>query len=123
MARIAKEDDVRRRTLSAAEICRERKSPYVTVLDVRGHTPFLDYFVVCESQNRVQSEAIVSALREKLPGAHHREGREGAEWILLDYSDFAVHVMLPDARRFYDLERLWGDAPRLEAEGEGNAVP
>lgn len=123
MARIAGETDVRRLVLLAAEVCRERKSPHVTVLDVRGHTPFLDYFVICESQNRIQSEAIVSALRERLPGAHHREGREGADWILVDYRDFAVHVMLPEARRFYDLERLWGDSPRLPAEGEGDVVP
>jgi len=85
----------------------------VVVLDVRGHTPFVDYFVICTTQNRVQSEAVVDALQEKLGKCHHREGREGADWILVDFRDIAVHVMLPDAHRFYDLERLWGDAPRL----------
>ncbi len=85
----------------------------MVVLDVRGHTPFVDYFVICTTQNRVQSEAVVDALQEKLGKFHHREGREGADWILADFRDIAVHVMLPDAHRFYDLERLWGDAPRL----------
>jgi len=102
-----------RRARLAAEACRERKCPYVVVLDVRGHTPFVDYFVICTTQNRVQSEAVVDALQEKLGHYHHREGREGADWILADFRDIAVHVMLPEAHRFYDLERLWGDAPRL----------
>lgn len=83
---------------------------------MRGHTPFVDYFIVCTSQNRIQSEAISDALQKGLEGFHHREGREGAEWILLDFRDIAVHVMLPDAHRFYDLERLWGDAPRVRVE-------
>ncbi len=94
----------------------------MTVLDVRKHTPFVDYFVIATTQNRIQSEAVVDALREGIEGYHHREGKEGAEWILADFRDIAVHVMLPEAHRFYDLERLWGDAPRL-AVGETTRVP
>ncbi len=87
------------------------------MLDVRQHTPFVDYFVIATTQNRVQSEAVVDALRDGVEGYHHREGGEGADWILVDFRDIAVHVMLPEAHKFYDLERLWGDAPRL-AVGE-----
>ena len=107
------EDSGQARALIAAEVCREHKCPYVVVLDVRGHTPFVDYFVICTTMNRVQSEAVVDGLEEKLGKFHHREGADGAEWILVDYRDIAVHVMLPDAHRFYDLERLWGDSPRV----------
>ncbi len=83
---------------------------------MRQHTPFVDYFVICTTQNRIQSEAVVDALHEGLGGYHHREGGEGSDWILVDFRDIAVHVMLPEAHRFYDLERLWGDAPKVAYE-------
>ena len=79
---------------------------------------FTDYFVICSGANPRQVEAIAEAVDEQLSKAgyepSHVEGRSQAEWVLLDYVDFVVHVFSESARKFYDLERLWKTATRLE---------
>ena len=90
----------------------------LVVLDLRKAAGFTDYFVICSAQNARQLRAIADAITETL-AAHgarpaHVEGYDRSEWVLLDYFDFIVHVFAPDTRLFYGLERLWGNAERVE---------
>ena len=76
-----------------------------------------DYFVICQGSSRSQVEAIADSVQfevKKAVGANpwHKEGRENSEWVLLDYFDVVVHIFQPEARNFYQLEKLWADAPR-----------
>lgn len=107
-------DDVR----AAVEAARDKKATRVTVLDLRGDQAFADLFVICTGSNVRQVQAIADGiearLKEQGTRPAHIEGYDRAEWILLDYFDFIVHVFTPDTREFYALERLWGNATRLE---------
>jgi len=96
----------------------DKKAVDVVVLDLR-HTPaFTDFFVLCSGHNQRQVKAIADAVEEALKAAKvrpaHVEGYDRAEWILMDYFTFIVHVFTPQTRAFYSLERLWGDAERIE---------
>jgi ribosome-associated protein len=94
----------------------EKKAEEITVLDVRELTSFTDYFVLCNGESEPQLRTIARTIEENLSAAgafaHHLEGKSENGWILMDYDDFVIHVFSPDKRSFYDLERLWGDAPR-----------
>jgi len=87
------------------------------ILDVRKLTDITDYHVICTGDNRRQLRAVQTHLHDELatPGGHRPrvEGEEGSAWILLDFLDVVVHLFDPEARAFYDLELLWGDAPRV----------
>lgn len=96
----------------------DKKAQDVVVLDLR-HTPaFTDYFVLCTGLNIRQVKAIADAVEETLRASKvrpaHIEGYERAEWVLMDYFTFVVHVFTPQTRAFYSLDRLWGDAERIE---------
>jgi ribosome-associated protein len=108
-------DERIRRTLSAAV---EKKALDLTVLDLRGIASFTDFFVITTGTNRRQCQAISDEVVEQLKLSGTRaarvEGFQTAEWILIDYGDFVVHVFDEKARRFYDLERLWREARRLD---------
>src|SRR4249919_3001326 len=100
----------------------DKKALNVVVLDLR-HTPaFTDFFVLCSGQNTRQVQAIADGVEEALRGAKirpaHVEGYARAEWILMDFFTFIVHVFTPHTRDFYSLERLWGDATRIEISDE-----
>jgi ribosome-associated protein len=104
----------------------DKKAQDVVVLDLR-HTPaFTDYFVLCTGLNVRQVKAIADAVEDALRAAKvrpaHVEGYERAEWVLMDYFTFIVHVFTPQTRAFYSLERLWGDAQRIEVS-EDSALP
>ena len=98
----------------------DKKATEVTVLDLRKADAFTDYFVVCTGSNARQVNAIAHAveftLKQKGRRPSHVEGSQRAEWVLLDYFDFIVHVFSPSARAFYSLERLWGNAKHIEIE-------
>ena len=101
----------------------DKKGSDVLVLDLRQTPAFTDFFVVVSGQNTRQVKAIADAVEEALRAAKvrpaHIEGYDRAEWILMDYFTFIVHVFTPQTRAFYSLERLWGDAERIEvSEGE-----
>jgi ribosome-associated protein len=96
----------------------DKKAQDVVVLDLR-HTPaFTDYFVLCTGLNVRQVKAIADAVEDGLRAAKvrpsHVEGYERGEWVLLDYFTFVVHVFTAQTRAFYSLDRLWGDAERIE---------
>jgi ribosome-associated protein len=90
----------------------------LVVLDLRKTAGFTDFFVIASGTNSRQVRAIADAVMESLAkkGAKpaYVEGYDQSEWILLDYFDFIVHVFGPERRVFYDLERLWGNADRIE---------
>jgi ribosome-associated protein len=91
------------------------------ILDLRKVTEFTDYFVLASAANQRQmvavADAVMETLREQGLRPAHIEGYPKQEWILLDYSDFVVHLFTPRTRAFYDLERLWGGASRIEVAG------
>jgi ribosome-associated protein len=100
----------------------DKKATDVVVLDLR-HTPaFTDYFVLCSGHNQRQVRAIADAVEEALRAAKvrpsHVEGYDRSEWVLMDFFTFIVHVFTPQTRLFYSLERLWGDAERIEISDE-----
>ena len=103
----------------AAELAGELKALGIVVLDLKGISTATDYFVVATGRSDVQVKAIadhiVDELKKEGVRPVHVEGARGARWVLLDYVDFVVHVFHPEARLFYQLETLWGDAPRWEA--------
>jgi ribosome-associated protein len=94
----------------------------LVVLDLRKSAGFTDFFVIASGTNRRQVRAIADAVMETLAGKGVKpayvEGYDHSEWILLDYFDFIVHVFGPETRVFYDLERLWGNADRIEVAAE-----
>lgn len=106
----------------AIQAALDRKATEVTVLDLRKADAFTDFFVVCTGSNARQVNAIGDAVEHTLKQSgrrpSHVEGSERAEWVLLDYFDFIVHVFSPAARAFYGLERLWGNAKRIDISDE-----
>ena len=103
----------------AAELALERKAEDVVALDLRGISSATDFFVIATGNSDIQVRAIADHVIDELEAAaelrpSHVEGMEGGRWVLLDYFDFVVHVFHPRARQFYQLESLWGDAPRRD---------
>ena len=100
----------------------DKKAQDVVVLDLRGTPAFTDFFVLCSGLNQRQVKAIADAVEETLRAAKvrpaHIEGYDRAEWVLMDFFSFIVHVFTPQTRAFYGLERLWGDAERIEVSDE-----
>lgn len=116
-----KKNDLKRQVAEAIDACREKKADQITVLELEKDSgAFTDYFVVCSGTNPRQIQAISDEVEERLEktGLHpaHVEGYTQAEWVLLDYVDFVVHVFSEQARKYYDLERLWKSAKKMEAE-------
>lgn len=104
----------------------DKKATDVQILDLRELTVLTDYFVIASGDNvnlvRAICNGISDFLEEREVHYRRREGWDEARWVLLDYGDVVIHTFLDDDRKYYDLERLWGDAPRLRAVGEGDAV-
>jgi ribosome-associated protein len=89
----------------------------VVALDVREVSSFADYFVICSGTNSRQIQAIADEIQSKLKEAGEYptsvEGYQNAEWVLVDYGDFVIHIFSEKARAYYDLERLWRGAKHL----------
>jgi len=87
-------------------------------LNLKGTCSFADVFVICHGQQARQTQAIADAVAEVLKThkilPNHVEGYRTGEWILMDYSDLIIHIFTEDRRGFFNLDRLWGDAPRIE---------
>ncbi len=110
----------------AVKAALDKKASDVVVLDLRGTPAFTDFFVLCSGQNQRQVKAIADAVEEALRAAKvrpaHVEGYDRAEWVLMDFFTMIVHVFTPQMRLFYSLERLWGDAERIEVSDEPPAA-
>lgn len=106
--------------LAAASAALAKQARDVVVLDVHGHLVITDFFVLATGTSERQVRTIVDAIEDALRILDRRpirrEGETEGSWVLLDYADFVVHVFAEDEREFYDLERLWGDAPRVPVE-------
>ena len=100
----------------------DKKALDVVVLDLRGTPAFTDFFVLCSGQNPRQVKAIADAVEEVLRASKvrpaHVEGYDRGDWVLMDFFSFIVHVFTPQTRAFYALERLWGDAQRIDISDE-----
>ncbi|HXT27664.1 MAG TPA: ribosome silencing factor [Vicinamibacterales bacterium] len=100
----------------------DKKAMEVVVLDLRQTPAFTDFFLLCSGQNQRQVHAIADAVEEALRAArvrpNHVEGYDRGDWVLMDFFSFIVHVFTPQTREFYSLERLWGDAERIEVSDE-----
>ena len=110
------------RMLMALNAAAEKKAINSVVLDLREIASFTDYFMITSGSNERQvqaiSDGIVDTLKKSGSAAARIEGYKTAEWILLDYGDFVVHVFDEKARAFYDLERLWRESRRVELPPE-----
>ena len=124
-----KKNEIREQVALVLAAAEAKKAEDVSVLELpKESSAFTDYFVVCSGANPRQVQAIADEVDERLSKAgfepNHREGYDRGEWILLDYVDFVVHIFNESARKFYDLERLWKSAKKLEsAEVLGKKKP
>jgi len=114
-----KKNELKQQISAAIQACLEKKAEELSILEMeKGSGAFTDYFVLCSGTNPRQVQAIADEVELRLKRADlrpaHVEGYKQAEWVLLDYVDFVVHVFSEKARKFYDLERLWKTAKRLE---------
>lgn len=99
----------------AASVLEDHKASDVVVLDLRGISGATDYFIIASGSSdihvRALGQRVIEGLAEQRVRPHHAEGIGTGRWVLLDFVDFVVHVFHPELREFYQLERLWGDAP------------
>jgi ribosome-associated protein len=114
-----KKNELKEQVTAVIQACLDKKAEEISILEMeKGSGAFTDYFVLCSGTNPRQVQAIADEveLRLKSTGVRpaHVEGYRQGEWILVDYVDFVVHVFSEKARKFYDLERLWKTAKRLE---------
>lgn len=114
-----KKNDIRAQVAAAVRACQAKKATDLTILQLDATSSgFTDYFVICSGSNPRQLQAIADEVDQQLSAmgqqATHTEGYNQGEWVLLDYVDFVVHIFSEGARKFYDLERLWKTATRLQ---------
>ncbi len=106
----------------AIDAVSEKKATDILVLDLRNRSDLTDSFLICSGKSHVQVQAIADAVQEKMVGTPHKvvsvEGYSSGNWVILDLVDMIVHIFKQDVRKYYDLERLWGDVPVI-AEVDG----
>ena len=105
--------------VEAARACSDKKADDVVVLDLTELSDVCDYFVIATGSNGRLADAVVDEVEEKVAKAYGEhpfsiEGRDERSWILMDYGSVIVHVFTPEAREYYRIEKLWGDAPVLD---------
>ena len=121
-------DPIQHRVQTAVSAALDKKAFELDVLNVTGLTSIADYFLMCSATSERQAVAIADSVVDKLREDDRVkprliEGTTPGRWILLDYGDFIFHIFTEDCRRFYGLERLWGDAPNVTAEFSEEAAP
>lgn len=125
----SKKDSIPPQVRAAVDAAQEKQAADVVLLDLEGLGAFTDYFLICTGFSARQVEAICDDVEERLKRAGarllHREGKSNGDWMLLDFGNLIVHVFTERARHFYDLERLWRAAVRLEFKEsrEGASLP
>lgn len=120
-------EDIRQQTVVAARAAATKKGEDPVILEVGSVLAITDAFVITSGSNPRQVRTIAEEVEERVarecgPKPLRVEGLDDARWVLLDYGDFVVHVFLDEVRRYYDLERLWSDAPRVEWDEEPSAA-
>ena len=106
------------RACLSARLADDKKAEDIVILDLRDFEYITEFFVIATGGNERQRDAIIHDIREKMHEIGDRPlgvaGERTGDWVLIDYGDLVIHLFDPDARRLYDLELLWGDAPRVE---------
>ena len=120
-------EDIRQQTVVAARAALAKKGEDPVILEVGAVLAITDAFVITSGTNPRQVRTIAEEVELRVaeecgPRPLRVEGLDDARWVLLDYGDFVVHVFLDEVRRYYDLERLWSDAPRVEWDEEPTAA-
>jgi ribosome-associated protein len=120
-------EDIRQQTIVAARAALAKKGEDPVILEVGAVLAITDAFVITSGTNPRQVRTIAEEVELRVaeecgPKPLRVEGLDDARWVLLDYGDFVVHVFLDEVRRYYDLERLWSDAPRVEWDEEPTAA-
>ena len=107
--------------LTAAKALDEKKVGDIAAIEITEQTTLADYFVICTATSTTQVKALADecekVMKERGEAPHHIEGHRGGTWVLLDFSSVVVHIFMDEARKFYDLERLWGDAKPVDLNG------
>lgn len=110
--------DIKNSVFLAANSIDDKKGKDIEILKVDGLSTLADYFVIATGTSSTHINAIAQGVLEDMEKSdldlHHREGKKGQEWILLDYGDVVIHIFSKQEREFYDIERIWGDAQNLE---------
>ncbi|HEV8544327.1 MAG TPA: ribosome silencing factor [Verrucomicrobiae bacterium] len=119
--------DSRKLALLCRELADNKKAEDIVILDLRKLSSITDYFVICTGSSEPHLRAIVDEIQEHLEqdqqlSARGTDGSVNTSWVVLDYFDVIVHVMRKDVRELYNLEDLWGDAPRVRAPRKRTAV-
>ncbi|MHC4715983.1 MAG: ribosome silencing factor [Planctomycetota bacterium] len=111
----------RQLAIESARLAHDRHCTEIVVLDLRRISPVTDYFVIATGTSDVQMRAVADEMSEEAKGMGHKafsvSGRDTGKWILLDFIDVVVHLFDHEHRRYYDLELMWGDAPRVAWQG------
>ena len=120
--------DSKRLALLCRELADQKKAENSVILDMRALTTVTDYFIICTGTSEPHLRAIVHEIMDKLREQHDRrpravDGSLPATWIVLDYLEVMVHIMRSDTRERYDLEGLWGDAPRVKLRRRPRSRP
>ncbi len=107
--------------LAAAKALDSKKAGDLMVLETADITTLADYFVICTATSSTQVKALSDLCEKTMKDLgeepHHIEGHRGGVWVLLDYSSVVIHIFMPEAREFYNLERLWSDAKPIDLSG------
>jgi ribosome-associated protein len=115
---VKKELTTRQKILLAVNAALEKKAKNVVILNIKNVTSFADYTVICSGTSDRQVQSIASSVEGSMKKAGTLplgiEGEKGGRWVLMDYADIIVHVFYEPVREFYDIERLWADAPKME---------
>jgi ribosome-associated protein len=121
-----KEIDSRKRALLCVNASLEKKATALVILGVKEISAFADYFILCSGSSDRQVRAVAAAIQENLKKEGILplgvEGEDAGRWVLLDYDDVIIHVFLESVRTFYDLERLWSEAPRMAVPDEMDSL-
>ena len=113
--------EIQKQVVAAFHAAESKKATDISLLKLdKSSSGFTDYFLVCSGSNPRQIQTIADEVRDQLDKvgqrAEHVEGYQTAEWVLLDYVDFVVHIFSEESRKYYDLERLWKSAERVKPE-------
>jgi ribosome-associated protein len=121
-----KKDDTKKRVLLCVNAALEKKAKDIIILNMQKVTSFADYSVICSGNSDRQVQSIAQAIEENMKKSGFLplgiEGEKTARWILMDYADIIVHVFYEPVRDFYDIERLWSDAPKMEIENDTDKI-
>jgi len=121
-----KKDDTKKRVILCVNAALEKKAKNIIILNMQKVTSFADYSMVCSGNSDRQVQSIAQAIEENMKKNGFLplgiEGERTAQWILMDYADIIVHVFYEPVRDFYDMERLWSDAPRMEIDNDADRI-